>query len=370
LCSQDPPDHVATILNNTRGGGASSSNDFPSSTTRLPSISHGGGMQGGYESMSSQVESMPLPSIGPYDLAPEAVTNTHNGQQSTIGCLQMSSMIGGNSQLPMLQGDTNGPAVNDKGSYPPEMDTVIRSGTLPTHHLAKPSASRYSSYNPFTSASQEGNRASDSDLVFTPDDTATMADLHSDRQDPVRPRDRREDDYLIHLQDHRKKFLGASSSQVFVKWLDEESGGMNPSSHLKHGMASAEEMVVPGQLELCSHPLPPQPELETYVSTYFRTFHIIYPVLDESWLRPQLIRPKGPQKAGEDFITPLIYLVVSLGASMTASSHQSSAVSKTYLDQAWKALSVILGRPFRSSVQALILMAVALRLVSRAEYNK
>ena len=199
---------------------------------------------------------------------------------------------------------------------------------------------------------------------MTPEETGqSRANLTEPYESSV-PTDRREDDYLIHSQDHRKKFLGASSSQVFVKWLDEESGGLNPSSHLKHGMTSAEEMILPGQLELCQHPLPSQPDLETYVSTYFRTFHILYPVVEEAWLRQQLKRPKGPHAAGGDFATPaVIYLVVSLGASMTTSAH-ASAVSETYLNQAWKALSVILGRPFRSSVQALVLMAVALRLVS------
>jgi len=300
-------------------------------------------------------------------LGPEVVPN-HEPQSS--GGLQMTSLIRANSQLPTLHDDTDGITVNEKATYLQDMDRVMQSGALPIRQLPEQSSSRYSSYNPFLSASQEGNRASDSELAFTPDDTAITDDIQISRQqDPTHTRDRRENDYLIHSQDHRKKFLGASSSQVFVKWLDDESGGIKPTSHLKHGMSGAEEMILPGQLELCHHPLPPQAELETYVSTYFRTFHIIYPVLDEVWLRAQLTRPKGPQTASEDFVTPVVYLVVSLGASMTASTHQSSAVSKTYLDQAWKALSVILGRPFRSSVQALILMAVAFRLVSELKYD-
>lgn len=206
---------------------------------------------------------------------------------------------------------------------------------------------------------------------FLSHDRASVYTSPSEKRGPTRilspARDRRANDYFIHSQDHRKKFLGASSSQIFVKWLDEESGGMNPSSHLKHGMTSAEEMIIPGQLELCHHPLPPQPELETYIATYFRTFHVVYPVVEEPWLRAQLDRPKAQHMAaaaGEDVVAPVVYLVVSLGASMSP-GNQSTGVSKTYLDQAWKALSVIMGRPFRSSVQALVLLAVAFRLVSR-----
>jgi hypothetical protein len=367
--NHDRPDHVATILNNNNDDDGG--NDFPIPTARLPSIGRRTDMQTNYGSMSSQLNPMLLPRIGSFDLGSEVVPNTHNDQQLSNGGLQMSSLIRGNSQMSTLHSGPDGTKVNEKSTYLQNLDGVMQSGPLPKQQPPEQSSSRYSSYKPFLSASQEGHPASDSELAFAPDDTAIKDDVQiSRRQDPTHTRDRREDDYLIHSQDHRKKFLGASSSQVFVKWLDEESGGIKPTSHLKHGMSGAEEMILPGQLELCHHPLPPPAELETYVSMYFRTFHIIYPVLDETWLRTQLTRPKGPQTATEDFVTPVVYLVVSLGASMTASSHQSSAVSKTYLDQAWKALSVILGRPFRSSVQALILMAVAFRLVSQPDRDR
>ena len=152
-------------------------------------------------------------------------------------------------------------------------------------------------------------------------------------------------------------------TKVFVKWLDDESGGEHPSRHLKHGMSSAEELILPGQEETCLHPLPPQPALETYVSTYYKTFHVLYPIVDETWLRPLLYRAKGPESPAQDFVTPVLYLVISLGASMTPSSHQSSAVARTYFELAWKTLPVIQGRPFRSSVQALLLLAIAMRTV-------
>jgi hypothetical protein len=217
-------------------------------------------------------------------------------------------------------------------------------------------------------------------------DTIDMrSQQHGDRSDTVN-KARGRDDYLIHSEEHRKKFLGASSSQVsqsvigldraaltlpsllfnqiFVKWLDEESEGTNPSRKLKHGMSSAEELMLPGQVEACHHPLPPEPALETYISTYFKTFHILYPIVEETWLRALLHRTEGPQSVAQDFITPVLYLVISLGASMTPSSHQSSAVARTYFELAWKTLSVILGRPFRSSVQALLLLAIAMRTVS------
>ncbi|KAJ9118362.1 hypothetical protein QFC24_006190 [Naganishia onofrii] len=349
-----------------------------------------------------------LPPIGPSDQQ-HVSPHMHARQRSSTGA-QTSSTGGGSLQLPALQQDTSERRMMINGmttSHLHEnMDVGIRPDTLRGYNqppLPDPTTSNlYLSYNSFpshqaqdyhNSSHNHNPRAPTSELAITPEGiVGGFSRILSPDQDqdqnreqdqyeepPLPPRrddNRRENDYLIHSQDHRKKFLGASSSQVFVKWLDEEaSGGMKqPSSHLKHGMSGAEEMILPGQLELCHHPLPPQPALETYISTYFRTFHILYPVLEESWLRSQLIRSTngGPQQtataAGEDFVTPVVYLVVSLGASMstttapTASNQQSSNVSKTYLDLAWKALSVILGRPFRSSVQALVLMAVALRL--------
>lgn len=363
-----------------------------------------------YVSISSRLDPMMLPPVGPSDQQ-HISPHMHARQRSSIGA-QTSSTTAGCLQLPALQQDTSERRMMINGTTTSHLhentDVGIRPDTLRGYNqppLPDPTTSNlYLSYNSFPShqaqdyhnSSHNHNlRAPTSELAITPEGiVGGFSRILSPDQDqdqnreqdqyeepPLPPRrddNRRENDYLIHSQDHRKKFLGASSSQVFVKWLDEEaSGGMKqPSSHLKHGMSGAEEMILPGQLELCHHPLPPQPALETYISTYFRTFHILYPVLEESWLRSQLIRSTngGPQQtataAGEDFVTPVVYLVVSLGASMstttasTASNQQSSNVSKTYLDLAWKALSVILGRPFRSSVQALVLMAVALRLVS------
>lgn len=372
--------------------------DFPISTARSTSMSGGGGQaigqrlvggsagggkygggqagDGGagvgfsaqntyenlYGSMSSRLEPMLLPSIG--STGQQQSTAAAHMQQSSNNGLQLSSSIGGNSQLPHLHDDMDGSMMHEADSYLQNMESMGPPNTLPNHHSQEPTFNRYSSHNPFPTNGQVARGVSSSKSAFTPEGRGQSQTLSAEQNEPLLTGDKRQNDYLIHSQDHRKKFLGASSSQVFVKWLDEESGGMNPSSHLKHGMTSAEEMILPGQLELCHHPLPSQPELETYVSTYFRTFHILYPVLEESWLRSQLARSKGPQTAGGDFATPaVVYLVISLGASMTSSSH-ASLVSKTYLDQAWKALPVILGRPFRSSVQALVLMAVALRLVS------
>ncbi|KAJ9093164.1 hypothetical protein QFC21_006480 [Naganishia friedmannii] len=397
------PDHVASsfaVYENTGGFG------FPISTARL----HGGGGcgvdgsgNGGgegmherdtYRSLSSRLDATLFPLIDPANQQRQTGTHAELQQQhSNTRHPMSSSTIGGSLQLPALQGNTtNGRMMMEETSLQLQhMNAAVRPDTLRSHQHhhqppQDPTSNLYLSYNSFPSPSRgqdnvndqhNHHRAPTSELAFTPPEEMGLglSRILSPATDPYEPSlpprdDRREHDYLIHSQDHRKKFLGASSSQVFVKWLDEESssGMRRPSSHLKHGMTAAEEMVLPGQLELCHHPLPPQPALETYVSTYFRTFHILYPVLDEIWLRSQLIRrQKGPQQAaGEDFVAPVVYLVVSLGASMTptaASNHQSvSAVSRTYLDLAWKALSVILGRPFRSSVQALVLMAVALRL--------
>lgn len=366
----------ASFAPNEHAGGF----DFPISTARSTSIigcagnggnagvgggEGGAGMDGhnAYGSISSRLDPMLLPSINSFDQ--QHSSSITGMQQHSNSRIQMPSTIGGSQQVPTFNSDMNVPMTNDTSSYLHDMDAIPRPGTLSNQQPQDPTSHRFLSYDSFPSHGGPGEpQGSTSKTTVTPEEMGHSRTFSSDQYEPSLPRDRRENDYLIHSQEHRRKFLGASSSQVFVKWLDEESGGLNPSSHLKHGMTSAEEMILPGQLELCHHPLPQQPDLETYVSTYFRTFHILYPVIEESWLRSQLTRPQGPHTAGGDFATPtVVYLVISLGASMTTNS-QSAAVSKTYLDLTWKALSVILGRPFRSSVQALVLMAVALRLVS------
>lgn len=350
----------------------------PTSTARLPYGGGGGGdAHHAYGSLSSRLDPVLLPSIDPFGQQSGTSTQQQQQQQRTNSGVQMSSM-GGSLRLPALPGNTNGRMMNDTSAYPPDMNAVVRPDTSANQQPQDPTTrtNRYSSSytHPFPSNAQADHRAggSTSEFAFSPDKMAFDRRILSTDGDepPASSRGgRREDDYLIHSHAHRKKFLGASSSQIFVKWLDEESGGMNPSSHLKHGMTAAEEMTLPGQSELCHHPLPPPSDLETYVATYFSTFHILYPVVDEPWLRAQLDRPKS-QMTGEDIVAPVVYLVVSLGASMMSPGRghaAAAAVSKTYFDQAWKALSVILGRPFRSSVQALVLMAVALRLVSSGQ---
>lgn len=369
----DFPMSTARSTSLARGGTAASGRDHEGAGHhRGHGVGHGGGIGIGhgvglgigghaYGPNSSRFDPMLLSSTDPFGQT--HLGTTPHSQRPSDG-VHMPSVASQSQKLPTLPNDVDGAMMNDASSYLHDMDAVPPSDPLPNPQAQGLISHRYLPYGTFPPRFQDNQHASPSKSTMTPEETGqSRANLTEPYESSV-PTDRREDDYLIHSQDHRKKFLGASSSQVFVKWLDEESGGLNPSSHLKHGMTSAEEMILPGQLELCQHPLPSQPDVETYVSTYFRTFHILYPVVEEAWLRLQLNRPKGPHAAGGDFATPaVVYLVVSLGASMTASAH-ASAVSETYLNQAWKALSVILGRPFRSSVQALVLMAVALRLVS------
>lgn len=84
---------------------------------------------------------------------------------------------------------------------------------------------------------------------------------------------------------HGEKYVGASSSQVLVRWLDEgSSSGSNLADHLKHAVSRVEEFTFPG-VNAHRVPLPPNPTLARYLDAYFRHVHPIFPVVDEGAIR-------------------------------------------------------------------------------------
>jgi len=171
-------------------------------------------------------------------------------------------------------------------------------------------------------------------------------------------------DYFRHVDEHRIKFVGASSSQVFVKRLDQESSsGSNLSDHLSPGMTFSEEFVFPG-LDVPTIPLPDDPYMTTFVEAYFRHYQCLFPFLDkERFLAAnRAIRTGTPS---EEFPMPLHYLVISLGADNSSGNRRLTDTGHRYLQAAWKALPSLLGRPYRSTVQTLLLMVLALRAVSK-----
>ncbi len=127
-------------------------------------------------------------------------------------------------------------------------------------------------------------------------------------------------------------------------------------------MGFSEELLFPGMVEP-RHPLPPEPDLSTFVDAYFRGHHVLYPMLDEATIRAHISEYVDLNNI-EDCLVPVLYMVVSLGADMASGRCRTTEVGKRYFEYAWKTLPVLMARPFRTSAQALILLALALRAVS------
>ncbi|KDE04373.1 hypothetical protein MVLG_05165 [Microbotryum lychnidis-dioicae p1A1 Lamole] len=163
---------------------------------------------------------------------------------------------------------------------------------------------------------------------------------------------------ILHTTAHRRKFVGASSSQALLKWLDSESTSRDGlAQHLKQGVASAEQYVFPGLDDPESH-LPDLGTLNQYLDSYFTSTHYSYPFLDETATR-QLLHT--PQHLLDPVNRALLYALCSLGADATDLAGVISSEGERYMQLAWKSLPSLLARPFRSSVQVLLLICLSLR---------
>ncbi|KAM0786293.1 hypothetical protein ACM66B_001771 [Microbotryomycetes sp. NB124-2] len=167
---------------------------------------------------------------------------------------------------------------------------------------------------------------------------------------------------LLHFHGNgdRPKFLGSSSSQVYIKWFDQEQPGQKLASHFGHAAESVEEMSIPG-LFVPHVLLPPRADLARYVSTYFAKAHIYFPILDYAAYRAftepdmPIVEPVGVQRA-------LLYLVIGIGAELATSKRGLSQVGEDMLAAVWQGLPLLLAAVDRLSAQALALMALACRL--------
>ncbi|KAK4050238.1 hypothetical protein OIV83_003559 [Microbotryomycetes sp. JL201] len=170
------------------------------------------------------------------------------------------------------------------------------------------------------------------------------------------------DSGLLHFHGNgeRPKFLGSSSSQVYIKWFDQEQPGQKLASHFGHAAESVEGMWIPG-LSVPHVQLPAAPEMAHYVNTFFAKAYPFFPVVDRSAYRafadPNIsnLEPAGLERV-------LLYLVVGIGADLAQSKRSLSQIGEQMLQAAWQALPTLLAAVDRRSAQGLILLALACRL--------
>ncbi|KAK4049898.1 hypothetical protein OIO90_005287 [Microbotryomycetes sp. JL221] len=167
---------------------------------------------------------------------------------------------------------------------------------------------------------------------------------------------------LLHLHDDgsRPKFLGSSSSQIYIKWFDQEQPGQRLASHFGHAAESVEEMSsIPG-IGVPHVQLPNAVDLRRYVQAYFVKSHPFYPVLDRSTFErylearhlEQAVEPVGIDRL-------LLYLVTLIGADSSTGSRALSSIGGQYLTAAWQSLPLVLAYVDRKSAQCLVLLALA-----------
>ncbi|KAB2572059.1 putative transcriptional regulatory protein [Lasiodiplodia theobromae] len=148
-------------------------------------------------------------------------------------------------------------------------------------------------------------------------------------------------DYALNYGDEpvKRKFLGASSSQVLVQWLDLSFSRRGPwpkiSQYFRYGITTAEEFSL--NLWTSPKPLPPYSECAKYLSVYKSRIYPLFPVLDLPDLAQIFAKfaAKDAQSLSVSDLPSLAccYAVTSIG--MDAISGQPSETATEYLTSAY-----------------------------------
>ncbi|KAK4057262.1 hypothetical protein OIO90_001759 [Microbotryomycetes sp. JL221] len=166
---------------------------------------------------------------------------------------------------------------------------------------------------------------------------------------------------FTHSVDQRRRFVGASSSQALLRWLDNASSGTQLSDHLKHGLATSDEWLFAGLDDPEDH-LPDNTALHRYADMFFVSTFPIFPFLEEGEIRSLINNPRSSLNA---VTKALLYALIAHSADSECEPGTLSPVGTKFLQLAWKALPSIASRPYRVSVQALIMLSLALRTRER-----
>ncbi|KAF4345093.1 STB5-transcription factor [Fusarium beomiforme] len=170
---------------------------------------------------------------------------------------------------------------------------------------------------------------------------------------------------------HRIKYMGSSSLQCLTRFIDLflQRRGFDPiGRHFRWGMCFTEEYALP--LAPILPDLPSMSVMEPCLKKYFSRTHPLVPVLDHTAFISDVLRfselqqtsPTGLQGALTSVDAPAlvaVYAVLSIG--MDDHEGQISASATGYLTGAYSLVSHLLSFPYMSSVQALVLLAVAMR---------
>ncbi|KAF9637696.1 hypothetical protein BFW01_g8592 [Lasiodiplodia theobromae] len=174
-------------------------------------------------------------------------------------------------------------------------------------------------------------------------------------------------DYALNYGDEpvKRKFLGASSSQVLVQWLDLSFSRRGPwpkiSQYFRYGITTAEEFSL--NLWTFPKPLPPYSECAKYLSVYKSRIYPLFPVLDLPDLAQIFAKfaAKDAQSLSVSDLPSLACCYAATSIGMDAISGQPSEPATEYLTSAYSMYAHIVAVPYQRSIQALLLLALALR---------
>ncbi|KAG8672836.1 hypothetical protein FPOAC2_06246 [Fusarium poae] len=170
---------------------------------------------------------------------------------------------------------------------------------------------------------------------------------------------------------HRIKYMGSSSLQCLTRFIDLflQRRGLDPiGRHFRWGMCFTEEFSLPLVPSLPD--LPSMSVMEPCIKKYFSRTHPLIPILDHTEFISDVLRfsdlqqtcQNGLQGAMTSVDAPAlvaIYAVLSIG--MDDHEGTISPAATGYLTGAYSLVSHLLSFPYMSSVQALVLLAVAMR---------
>lgn len=184
-------------------------------------------------------------------------------------------------------------------------------------------------------------------------------------------------DVVVNTDDtaYRVRFVGGSSLQCLCTFVDLHltSKGLRPvSPGFRQGMQYCEEFELPLTPHLPT--LPVRPETDGYVAAFVRRVWPLYPVVDEVTVAADIDYIMQVQALhGNNFARRLpqltlptlavTYAILALGSAELAG--QATPLSTSYLTAAYSLYGHLISLPYTVSVQALLLMSLALRAQMR-----
>lgn len=180
---------------------------------------------------------------------------------------------------------------------------------------------------------------------------------------------------------HQRKLMGSSSLQSLVMVLDlclEKFGHPCIAPAFRHGMHHAEEFAIPFQVQMMD--LPVAHLVDNFISKFEVRIRPMFPIMEPWHIKAKIQyfvevqehnaqSPNGPLEL-RNWLRPLdipflacAYAVLSLGADEAYGG--ISELGSQLLTAAYSLYAHLLAMPYVASVQALLLMAIALRARSK-----